>query len=133
MRRIVTTASVVLAVGAGLAPTGCGGSSPVVQGSLTDSRIMGKSSCGPANGTVQILLAKTSGQIIARDNGATWVWAGGACVIRFAFSNAPQPTDYEIRVLLGPRGGTIRLTLAAKDAQDVKLTIGPGGSVSEEA
>ena len=132
-RRIVTTASVVLAVGAGLALTGCAGSSPVVQGSLTDSRIMGKSSCGPANGTVQIVLTGASGQILARDNGATWVWAGDACVIRFSFSNVPQLAVYGIRVLLGPRGGTIRLTLAAKDARDVKLAIGPGGSVSEEA
>jgi hypothetical protein len=132
MRRSITTAAVVLAVGAGLALAGCGGSSPVVQGSLTDSRITGTGSCGPANGTVQILLANTSGHIMARDNGATWVWAGDACAIRFSFSNVPQLASYGIMVLLGPGEGTIRLTLDAQDARDVKLTIGPGGSVSEE-
>ena len=133
MRRIVTTASVVLALGAGLALTGCGGRSPVVQGSLTDSRMTGKSSCGPANGTVQIMLTEASGKILARDNGATWVWAGDTCVIRFSFSNVPRLAVYGISVLLGQGEGTIRLTLAAKDARHVRLTIGPGGSVSEEA
>jgi hypothetical protein len=125
MRHNILAALCILTVTGGLV-VACG-SSPSVQGSLTDTMITSESDCA-GNGTLQVALTNSSGQIIARDNSAPFAWAAGACVIDFSFSDTPQLSGYGIRVL-GLGAGTTWLT-PAQAAQPVRLAIGPGLTVS---
>ena len=110
-----------------LALAACGSSPPAVQGSVTDSLITSKGSCGPAN-ALQVDLTNASGQIIARENTAARDWTGSACVVPFSFTSVPQLATYGIQIQ-GFGGGTVWLT-PAQAARTVKLRIGPGFTLS---
>ena len=121
MRRVVLAAAVAALL------AGCGGGSPSVQGSITDTMITSKDSCGSAN-ALQVDLTNASGTVIARDNSAAKDWTGGACAVPFSFTNVPQLATYGIEIQ-GLGGGTVWLT-PSQAAQTVSLRIGPDFTLS---
>lgn len=121
MRRLGLAAAVAALL------AGCGGGPPTVQGSITDTMITSKDSCGSAN-ALQVDLTNASGTVIARDSSAAKDWTGGTCAVPFSFTNVPSLATYGIRVQ-GLGGGTVWLT-PSQAGQFVKLRIGAGFALS---